>query len=121
MPAPLVVTKIKIPPVRENRVRRPRLLAQLRAGLDRRLSLISSPAGFGKTTLLSEFAVECDRPAAWFSIDPEDDDAVRFMSYLIASLDSIETGWGQSLYPMLQSPKPENLETLTAVMINEIS
>jgi len=121
MAAPLVVTKLNVPPLRENRVRRPRLLAQLRAGLDRRLTLISSPAGFGKTTLLSEFAVECDRPAAWFSIDPEDNDAVRFMSYLIASLDSIETGWGQSLYSALQSPKPENLETLTAIMINEIS
>jgi len=118
---PLVATKIKVPPVRENRVLRPRLLTQLNKGLNRSLSLISSPAGFGKTNLLSEFAVKSDRPAAWFSIDEEDDDPIRFLSYLIASLESIRPGWGESLYPLLQTPKPENLETLTAVLNNEIS
>jgi LuxR family maltose regulon positive regulatory protein len=121
MTAPIVVTKLKVPPVRGNRVKRHHLIARLKAGIDRKLTLVSSPAGFGKTTLLSEFAEECERPVAWFSIDTEDDDAIRFMSYLIASLESIQAGWGESLYPVLQSPKPENLETLTAIIINEIS
>ena len=121
MTMPLVITKIKVPPVRENRVHRSRLLAQLKASLDRKLTLVSSPAGFGKTTLLSEFAHDCDRPVAWFSIDAEDDDPVRFMSYLIASLESIQAGWGASLYPVLQSPKPGNFAMLTAIIINKIS
>ena len=121
MTAPLVVTKLQVPPVRENRVQRTRLLSLLEAGLDRKLSLISSPAGFGKTTILSEFAQQSDRPVAWYSIDVEDDDAIRFISYLLAALDTINTGWVESLYPLLKSPKPENLETLTAVIINEIS
>ncbi len=92
MSAPLVVTKLKIPPLRENRVLRPRLQTQLKTGLNRKLTLVSSPAGFGKTTLLSEFAAGCDRPVAWYSIDGEDDDATRFMSYLIACLESINEG-----------------------------
>ncbi|HUV28936.1 MAG: HTH-type transcriptional regulator MalT [Anaerolineales bacterium] len=120
MTMPLVVTKVKVPPVRENRVLRPRLLEQLKAGLGRKLTLLSSPAGFGKTTLLSEFAVEGDRPAAWFSIDEEDDDSNRFLSYLIASLETIDQGFGESMYPLLQTPKPERIETLLAVVINEI-
>ncbi len=106
MTMPMVVTKIKVPPVRENRVLRPRLLAQLKAGLGLNLTLISTPAGFGKTTLLSEFAVDCDRRAAWYSIDEEDDDSNRFLSYLIASLETIEPGFGESIYPLLQTPNP---------------
>jgi LuxR family maltose regulon positive regulatory protein len=121
MAAPLVVTKLKIPPLRENRVQRDRLLAALHGGQDRKLTLVSSPAGFGKTTLLSEFAHDYRRPVAWYSIDPEDNDAARFMSYLIAALESIEEGSGQTLYPVLQSPRPESLENLTAMIINEIS
>jgi hypothetical protein len=68
--------------------------------LNRKLTLVSSPAGFGKTTLVSEFAFECERPVAWFSIDAEDDDATRFMTYLIASLESINEGLG-SINPEL--------------------
>jgi len=121
MTMPLVVTKIEIPPVRENRVLRPRLLEQLNAGLSRQLTLVSSPAGFGKTTLLSEFAHNSGRPVAWFSIDEGDDDSHRFLSYMLASLEVIHKGLGESIYPFLQTPKPESLETLIAVMINEIN
>lgn len=121
MTIPLVVTKIEIPPLRENRVLRPRLLAQLNAGLDRPLTLISSPAGFGKTTLLSEFAFECERPVAWFSIDEQDDDSQLFLSYMIASLEQLQKGFGEAFYPLLLTPKPERIETLLAVVINEIN
>ncbi|MGW8225352.1 MAG: LuxR C-terminal-related transcriptional regulator [Anaerolineales bacterium] len=121
MTAPLVVTKIKIPPLRDNRVLRPRLQSRLMDGLERNLTLISCPAGFGKTTLLSEFAAKCDRQVAWFSIDADDDDSHRFMSYLIAALDKINEGWGAALYPLLETPKPASVETILAKMINEIS
>jgi len=93
-------------------------------GLERNLTLISCPAGFGKTTLLSEFAAKCDRQVAWFSIDADDDDSHRFMSfmsYLIAALDKINEGWGAALYPLLETPKPASVETILAKMINEIS
>lgn len=121
MTMPLLATKISIPPVREKRVLRPRLIARLEAGLSRRLTLISSPAGFGKTTLLSEFAADCDVPVAWFSIAMDDNDPTRFLAYVIGALDSIERGFGDSLLPMPQTPKPEPLEPLLTVMINAIA
>jgi LuxR family maltose regulon positive regulatory protein len=121
MIAPLVVTKIKIPPLRDAMVLRPRLQSRLMDGLERNLTLISCPAGFGKTTLLSEFAAKCDRQVAWFSIDADDDDSHRFVSYLIACLDKIHEGWGAALYPLVETPKPAPVETILAKMINEIS
>ena len=121
MTMPLLATKISIPPVREKRVLRPRLIARLEAGLSRKLTLVSSPAGFGKTTLLSEFAADCDVPVAWFSIDMDDNDPTRFLAYVIGALDSIERGFGDSLLPMPQTPKPEPLEPLLTVMINAIA
>ncbi|MFL7890626.1 MAG: LuxR C-terminal-related transcriptional regulator [Anaerolineales bacterium] len=121
MAVPLVVTKTKIPPFRDNRVLRPQLQLRLTEGLKRNLTLISCPAGFGKTTLLSEFAAKCERRVAWFSIDSEDDDSHRFMSYFIASLDTIHEGLATALYPLLETPRPAPLETLLAKMINEIN
>jgi LuxR family maltose regulon positive regulatory protein len=120
MTIPLLATKISIPPLRENRVLRPRLLDRLNAGLSRKLTLVSSPAGFGKTTLLSEFAAISDFPVAWYSIDTEDNDTIRFLAYLIGALGAIEPGFGESISRSVQTPKPEKIDTLLTVLINEI-
>jgi LuxR family maltose regulon positive regulatory protein len=121
MTQPLLATKISIPPVREKRVLRPRLLSRLEAGLSRKLTLISSPAGFGKTTLLSEFAAVCERPVAWYSIDQEDNDSTRFFAYLIEALSKIKPGFGEPILPPLQTLKPESVDTLMTILINEIT
>jgi len=87
-PEPLIKTKLFIPSVRADRVARPRLLALLDAGAQRALTLISAPAGFGKTTLLAGWVAHTQLPVAWFSIDEGDNDPVRFVSYLVAALES---------------------------------
>jgi LuxR family maltose regulon positive regulatory protein len=69
MATPLLKTRLYIPPVRSESVSRPRLIERLNAGLQRKLTLISAPAGFGKTTLLSEWVASCGRPVAWLSLD----------------------------------------------------
>ena len=84
-----IKTKLFIPPLRVDRVARPRLLELLDAGSQRPLTLVSAPAGFGKTTLLASWAAHTRLPIAWFSIDEGDNDPVRFVDYLIAALDSV--------------------------------
>jgi LuxR family maltose regulon positive regulatory protein len=121
MDIPQVVTKIQMPPFHRPLVQRPRLLDQLTEGLNRQMTLVSSPAGFGKTTLLIEFSSNCDRPVAWFSIDPQDDDSHRFLFYLIAALGAIHPGWSEALYPLLKTPRPEKFETILATVINEVN
>ncbi len=89
MVAQLLTTKLHIPPARAELVARPRLVERLNAGLRRRLTLISAPAGFGKTTLLSEWASRCPRPVAWLSLDEGDNDPVRFLAHLVAALQRV--------------------------------
>ncbi|MCL4560579.1 MAG: tetratricopeptide repeat protein [Chloroflexi bacterium] len=83
----LLQTKLSIPPVRAELVPRPRLLARLNEGLAGKLTLISAPAGFGKTTLLACWTKSCRLPVAWLSLDDSDNEPVRFMAYLVASLE----------------------------------
>jgi LuxR family maltose regulon positive regulatory protein len=78
MTASLLITKLYIPPPRLNAVNRPRLLARLHAGLHGKLTLISAPAGFGKTTLVSAWAADSGRPVAWLSLDAGDNDPRAF-------------------------------------------
>jgi LuxR family maltose regulon positive regulatory protein len=73
-------------------VSRPRLIERLNEGLHRKLTLISAPAGFGKTTLLSECAARCGRPVAWLSLDEADNNPGRFSAYLAAALQRIVAG-----------------------------
>ncbi len=86
---PLIKTKLFIPPLRVDQVARPRLFDLLDAGAQRPLTLVSAPAGFGKTTLLASWSAHTSLPIAWISLDEGDNDPARFVAYLIAALDSV--------------------------------
>ncbi len=89
MSAPILVTKLYKPSPRPNVVSRPRLIERLNEGLQRKLTLIAAPAGFGKTTLVSAWVAGCERPTAWLSLDAGDNDPARFLAYLVAALQTI--------------------------------
>jgi LuxR family maltose regulon positive regulatory protein len=116
----LLTTKLYIPPFRPDIVPRQRLIEQLNAGLHGNLTLISAPAGFGKTTLMSEWINQTERPIAWISLDEGDNDVVRFLAYFIAALQKIWAGIGETTLAVLQSPQLPQIESLLAGLINEI-
>jgi LuxR family maltose regulon positive regulatory protein len=87
----------------------------------RRLALISAPAGFGKTTLVSEWISSCERPVAWLSIDEGDSDPIRFLTYLISALQTINAGIGAEVLRALQTSQPPPIESILTTLLNEIS
>ncbi|NJD60760.1 MAG: LuxR family transcriptional regulator, partial [Anaerolineae bacterium] len=115
----LLSTKLFTPPVRKNLVPRPRLIQRLNLGLDEKLSLISAPAGFGKTTLVSEWIAGCARPVAWLSLDEGDNDPTRFMTYLVAAVQTIAANIGAEALAALQSPQPPSTEAILTALLNE--
>jgi len=117
----LLATKLFIPASRSNLVPRPWLLARLDQGLTTRLTLVSAPAGFGKTTLLSEWLSERQHPAAWLSLDTGDNDLARFLAYLIAALQTMHADVGQVARTLLQSPQPPPTEAVLTMLINDIA
>ena len=128
MPVPILSTKLHIPPPRPSIVRRPRLIEHLNEGLaaGRKLTLISAPAGCGKTTLISEWlagrgGVTPPLPAAWLSLDIGDSDPVRFLAYLVTALQTISAGIGAGVLAALESPQPPATDALLTVLLNEIA
>jgi LuxR family maltose regulon positive regulatory protein len=122
MLTPLLTTKLYIPPPRPDVVPRPRLLRRLNEGLRQghRLTLVSAPAGFGKTTLLSEWVATCGLSVAWLALDSGDNDPARFLAYLIAALQTIENGMGVGVLDRFQAPQPPPMEELLTALINQI-
>jgi LuxR family maltose regulon positive regulatory protein len=121
MVTPLLATKLYIPPVRPDCVPRPHLIERLNKGLHRKLTLLSAPAGFGKSTLLGEWAQQSASPVAWVSLDTGDSDPARFWAYLIAALQTIHEGVGQFTLAAFQSPQPPSIEELLTGLLNEIA
>lgn len=117
----MLTTKLYLPPPRPNAVVRPRLLARLNAGLHRKLTLISAPAGFGKTTLASAWIAESGRPAAWLSLDDGDSDPTRFLTYLVAALRTVAPSLGAELVAALDSPQPPPVDALLPTLLNQIA
>jgi LuxR family maltose regulon positive regulatory protein len=121
IPISLLKTKLYAPSPPPRMVRRPRLVARLNDGLQCKLTLISAPAGFGKTVLLSEWIANIDQPVAWLSLDDNDNDPALFGAYLIAALQTKEANFGKAAMAALHSPSyaPPIGSILTAV-INEL-
>ena len=121
---PLLQTKLYIPKPRRGQVGRPRLLERLRRGADSKLTLLSAPAGFGKTTLLAEWLDDPaadGRSTAWLSLDPSDGQALSFWAYVIAALQTVAPGVGADLLSLLRQPQPPPIQLVLAPLVNELS
>lgn len=127
MPTATLATKLYIPTLPPKVVLRPRLIERLNEGLcqdkgfGQILTLISAPAGFGKTTLVSEWVPGCQRPVAWLSLDEGDNHLTRFLGYIIAALQTIVADFGTDLFNALQSAQPPPPESLLIPLLNEIA
>jgi LuxR family maltose regulon positive regulatory protein len=130
----LLATKLYIPPVRRELVSRQRLIKQLNTGLYHKLTLISAPAGFGKTTLVSEWlsAIQSNgrekeqaKPGvAWLSLDQGDNELERFLVYFVTALSQVDGGEsmiGQEALGMLQSNQSPPAETTLTALINDVA
>jgi LuxR family maltose regulon positive regulatory protein len=118
---PLLQTKITVPLLPAEFVHRHRLTERIRQGVKGPLTLISAPAGFGKTNLLIEWAAETKSHVAWLTIDDEDNDPSRFFSYLIGAIQAVDPGLGEEALDFIQSTKSRGLETGVTLLLNEIS
>jgi LuxR family maltose regulon positive regulatory protein len=116
----MLLTKLHIPPAGNNIVHRSELFEKLNLGLSRKLVLISAPAGFGKTTVVSDWIYQNKIPAAWFSLDNGDNDPVDFLSYISSGIQSIHSEFGQSALKLLNSPNRPSVESIAGLLINEI-
>jgi LuxR family maltose regulon positive regulatory protein len=117
---PLLSTKLYIPPPRSNLVARPRLINRLDAGQHGNLTLVSAPAGFGKTTLLGEWIRSNDKSFTWLSLDEGDNNLKRFLSYLIAALQHVDESIGDGILPLLDATGDPPIEPLITLLINNI-
>jgi len=123
MSASLLSTKLYIPSARSDGVSRPRLTGKLTTGLSQpgSFALISGPAGFGKTTLLSEYAAALEGPVAWVSLDAGDNDPTQFWTYVISACQTIQAEIGESVLSLLQLPQALPIEAVPSLLINELA
>jgi LuxR family maltose regulon positive regulatory protein len=117
----LLRTKLFVPRVHAELVARPRLLERLDAGQHCSLTLLSAPAGFGKTTLLSAWIGQRDAPVAWLSLDERDNDPARFWAYVIAALRTVWSDVGEAASAMLRAPEPPPIESVLTELLNDVA
>ncbi len=117
----LIHTKFGIPPIWPAIVSRHRLIERLNAGIHRKLSLISAPAGYGKTTLAAEWLRGTQHSTTWLSLDEAENDPSRFLSYFLAALQLIDEQAGKETRSLLHTLEPPSLDSLVATLINELS
>jgi LuxR family transcriptional regulator, maltose regulon positive regulatory protein len=120
----LVSTKLRSSQVRPKLIARPRLTEKLEREVGRELTLISAPAGFGKTTLLVEWLRGRrggEEAVAWLSLDEGDNDPTRFLFYLVAALGTVQEGIGEGVLSALRSPEPPRMEPVLGALINELA
>ncbi len=117
---PLLASKLYIPQPRSSLVHRPRLIGRLQRGMERTLTLISAPVGFGKSTLLSDWLASNTLPTAWLSLEPQDNEPMRFLSYLLAALQTSDSRIGTMKQPLHYRTKSVMVETTLTLLINDL-
>jgi LuxR family transcriptional regulator, maltose regulon positive regulatory protein len=117
----ILATKLWSPTVQANLVPRSRLIHQINDNLGLKLTLLSAPAGFGKTTLLAEWLAQTDNGCAWLSLDAYDNDLPRFLRYLAAALQTVDEGLGETAVSLLEPPEPSDSQYVITSLINDIA
>jgi LuxR family transcriptional regulator, maltose regulon positive regulatory protein len=121
MALPVLVTKLFAPPLVARAVSRPRLTEPLRAGMTRKLTLVCAPAGFGKSSLLGEWAAVCGRPCAWVSLDPGERDLQQFLACLVAAVQTVDASVGANARALLQATPPPSAELVLTALLNDVA
>jgi LuxR family maltose regulon positive regulatory protein len=117
----LLSTKLQPPPVREKWVARMSLLLKLDAAVNHKLTLICAPAGYGKTTLLSQWNSRRGQAAGWLSLDGSDNDITQFLRYFLAAIQQIDPGVGALIPEMLRPPRPLAGQAVWITLINDLA
>jgi LuxR family maltose regulon positive regulatory protein len=118
---PLLAIKLHVPRPRAQLVSRSHLVERLQQGMECPLTLVSAPAGFGKTTLLSQWLAQRGRPAAWLSLESEDNEPVRFLSYLLVALQTLDPRLGVTALALLHLPQPAPTEMALTLLANDLA
>jgi ATP/maltotriose-dependent transcriptional regulator MalT len=116
----ILATKVNIPRTRPDLLGRSRLIQRLNQGMAREVLVVCTPAGFGKTTLLADWAATARWPVAWLSLDPEDNDPVRFWRYVVAALDRVAGGLGDQVLPLLRPPSVLSNQGVVTALVNRL-
>ena len=119
-PQVLIGTKLYAPSLKQNLIFRPRLIEQLNQGLSARLVLVSGSAGFGKSTLLGQWIETRPGLACWLSLDISDNEPTRFLSYLLAAVQTATPTVGVDLVALLHSPQQPSIDTMVAMLVNDL-
>jgi LuxR family maltose regulon positive regulatory protein len=123
MEMPILVTKLHVPTRRRDLVTRPRLVDRLDAGVrqQQRLTLVSAPAGYGKTTLVTDWLAGQDAPIAWLSLDEADNDPHRFLEYLVAALQRLDPEYGAGVRSLLHGSQPADGTACLTLLLNDLA
>jgi LuxR family transcriptional regulator, maltose regulon positive regulatory protein len=116
----LLATKVNHPRTRPDRLARSRLVQRLDEGMGRPLVLVCTPAGFGKTTLLADWAADATLPVAWLSLDPDDNEPMRFWRYVVAALDRVVGGLDEQIVPLLNPGSGTSTHGVVTALINRL-
>jgi LuxR family transcriptional regulator, maltose regulon positive regulatory protein len=116
----MLLTKLNIPTPGRNLVKRPPLFGKLNEGLSHKLTLVTAPAGYGKTTLVSDWIVQYKIPTAWYSLDKGDNDPVDFLRYTISGIQNIDNAFGLNALKLLKSSGKISPDSIVSLLINEI-